>query len=206
MEFCWENVLVVGAHPDDFEIMAGGVLARAKREGSKTYAIVCTDGALGGEPEMRRSETEAAARVLEIDELVFLDFPDGGMVRDHRTIYRMEEVIREMQPDIIITHSMSDTHQDHVHTCEAVLSAGRRHSRVLLGETPSSRTPLTPGPVFDISDYFETKIEALACHASQLLESGGPLDLEVFRTVAGYHGLQIHTRFAEAFEIWRFGI
>ena len=77
------------AHPDDEAIATGGTMARAHDEGHRVVLVVATDGAHGEVPDdlapgetladRRRVETEASARVLGVDRVVFLGYTDSGM-------------------------------------------------------------------------------------------------------------------------------
>jgi LmbE family N-acetylglucosaminyl deacetylase len=77
------------AHPDDEAIATGGTMARAHDEGHRVVLVVATDGAHGEDPgdlapgetlaDRRRAETEASARVLGVDRVVFLGYTDSGM-------------------------------------------------------------------------------------------------------------------------------
>src|SRR5919205_3033954 len=83
--------MVVVAHPDDAEFGSAGTLAKWANEGWEVYQVIVTDGASGGPdeatevgPEERRKVTEtrkreqrAAAAVLGVKDVIFLDYPDG---------------------------------------------------------------------------------------------------------------------------------
>jgi LmbE family N-acetylglucosaminyl deacetylase len=199
----FKSICVIGAHPDDFEILAGGLLARCRREGTHITAIVVTDGSLGGDADHRKAETEAAARVIGVNETIFLGWKDAMCQHEHDLIQEIEHQISEISPELVITHSPNDTHQDHVNTARCVLSAARRYPAVLLGETSSTFPPLKGFVSFDISKTMETKIAALLCHASQLESAGGPLRPDEINAVAVYRGTQVGVRYAEAFEVWK---
>jgi LmbE family N-acetylglucosaminyl deacetylase len=203
MKIEFESICVIGAHPDDFEILAGGLLARCRQEGSKITAIVVTDGSLGGDADNRKTETEAAARVIGVNQIHFLGWKDGMCQHEHNLIQEIEHQISEISPELVITHSPNDTHQDHVNTSRCVLSAARRYPAVLLGETASTFPPLKGFVSFDISSTMETKLAALRCHGSQLESTGGPLRLDEINAVAMYRGAEVGVRYAEAFEVWK---
>jgi len=76
-----ERVMVITAHPDDAEFTVGGTVAKWAREGKTVIYVICTDGSRGSNdpnvrPEhlvaSRRAEQEAAARILGVEEIVFL--------------------------------------------------------------------------------------------------------------------------------------
>ena len=84
------RIMVVFAHADDAEFTSGGTIARWAAEGHQITYVVCTDGANGSdspntEPAIlaktRREEQLAAARVLGVEDVRFLDHPDGELDR-----------------------------------------------------------------------------------------------------------------------------
>jgi LmbE family N-acetylglucosaminyl deacetylase len=77
------------AHPDDEAILTGGTMARAHDEGHRVILVIATDGAHGEVPddlgpdetlvERRARELECSARVLGVDEVLWLGYGDSGM-------------------------------------------------------------------------------------------------------------------------------
>jgi LmbE family N-acetylglucosaminyl deacetylase len=197
------RICVIGAHPDDFEILAGGLMIRCKERGSEVFAIVVTDGSLGGDADIRKEETKAAADSIGVDQLIFLDQKDGKTQHNQDLIHTAEHAIKDIAPDLIITHNPHDTHQDHVNTSRCVLSAARRYPAVLLGETSSTFPPLQRFVSFDITGELQKKLDALGCHRSQLESAGGPLRMDEIISVANYRGRQVGVKYAEAFEVWK---
>jgi len=196
------SILVIGAHPDDFEIMAGGTLARWKSEGGKTYAMVMSDGELGGNPKVRRAEAKDAAKVLGVKEVFFCGLPDGKIAHEISTIHLIEKKVKELKPGVIITHDPNDTHQDHKNVGLSCLSAARRHPRVLFGETQST---ITRGKFVsvDITNFMNLKMKALKKHRSQCYRLGESLLLKQLEALAVYRGSEVGVKYAEAFWVWR---
>jgi LmbE family N-acetylglucosaminyl deacetylase len=195
-------LLVVGAHPDDFEIMAGGTLVRWNSEKRESYAMVMSDGELSGEPRVRRRETEKAAEILGVKEVFFCGLPDGRISHSIETISPIEEKIKELKPAVLITHNPDDTHQDHRNVGMSCISAARRHPRVLMGETPSTIARERYVSV-DISDYMKLKMRALRMHRSQHRRLGNLL-LDWVTASASLKGREIGVKYAEIFWVWRF--
>ncbi len=116
-----QKILVVMAHPDDAEIVCGGLLARAIRDGKDVRLVVCTDGSKGfkGRTDItpaelaaaREKETAQGAKALGIpDENVYLlHIPDGEFEHNLENIENVVFHIRQFQPDIVITHNPQDT-------------------------------------------------------------------------------------------------
>ncbi len=97
------NVLAIGAHGDDLELFCGGTLARCAERGDKVFMCVVTDGRgrPKGDPDqiaaIRQTEAQASADVIGA-ELIWLGFPDGGLMFDDATRHLFIEVIRQASP------------------------------------------------------------------------------------------------------------
>ena len=194
-------ILVIGAHPDDSELMAGGLIHRAISNGVDVYSVVMSDGAENGERATREKEARRAARVLGIKEVHFCGLRDGMISHNIETVKLIDAFIEDIRPGIIITHSTDDTHQDHKTVSNITLSSVRhRHNIVLMGETPTSY--FNDNLVyFDITDSLGMKMKALKVYTSQIKD--GPIKMRQVRTLAVYRGQKIGTQYAEAFKNWR---
>lgn len=123
------RVLVLGAHPDDAEVFAGGLVVRHCRQGSDVKIVSVTDGRGGHHEipaeqlvEIRRREAAAAGKRVGA-EYVTWDFHDGSL---EPTIAVREAIIREIrsfQPDLVLTHRPCDYHPDHRAVGQAVQDA-----------------------------------------------------------------------------------
>lgn len=124
------RVLVLGAHPDDAEFHAGGLIARHVDAGNTVKLVSVTDGGAGhhrlGREELvarRRLEAAEAGRRMGVHEYVTWDFPDGGL---QATLELRDEIIREIrrfQPGLVLTHRTCDYHPDHRAVGQAVQDA-----------------------------------------------------------------------------------
>jgi len=190
-------VMIVAAHPDDPEFLAGGTVARLAREGREiTYVIVTNgnkgsgDGGVTSErlAPLRAEEQRRAARVLGVKRVDFLGYEDGE-VEDTRDLRRdITRQIRRWRPDLIITLNPHRTynnfpgwHRDHRITGRVVLDCvyPLARDRLSFPELLPEHGPHTvhevyviqweqPGLVVDITDTMEWKLEAIRCHASQI--------------------------------------
>jgi len=195
-------VLAVGAHPDDIEIGAGGLLLRLKEEGAKVYGLVMSQGEMGAPGGSRRAdEARAAARVLGLDDLWILDFPDTHL-RDCIPAMRdaVEAKLAELGIDLVITHSFREFHGDHVAVFEAAKEAARRCS-LMCFETVSTPPEFVPNYFADVTAFFDDKIKAIAAHRSQ--GDKAYMDPELVRGRAAHRGLQVNVPYAEAFWVYR---
>jgi LmbE family N-acetylglucosaminyl deacetylase len=163
---------------------------------------VMTTGEQG--PQAARSrvrEQEDAARILGA-ELHWGGFPDGAVPDSREAIQAVERVIEDCGAGLIYCPSPEDTHQDHRATASVVLSAGRRCSRILTYESPTS-VNFGPQLFVDIDEFTEDKLRAIRAHTSQVLKNH-LVDLEATLAMARYRGFQARIRHAEAFEAQRF--
>ena len=196
------RVLAFGAHPDDVEVGAGGLLARLSAEGADvTIAVVSIPNDAG----RRKEEARAAAKVIDAE--LFVIYEDRECrVEDipmHELVRRFDGVVGDVRPDLVITHSAHDLHWDHGLVNRATVSALRRTPCDLLAflSSPEMNAQARAiGNCFaDISGYVEKKLEAIACHGSQLPK----LDLESSRDMARAMGRISGYEYAEAFEVLR---
>jgi LmbE family N-acetylglucosaminyl deacetylase len=196
------RVLAFGAHPDDLEVGAGGLLARLSDEGAQvTLAIV----SIPNQTEQRKAEALAAAEVIDAN--LFVIYEDKPCrVEDiamHELVRRFDQIIGDVRPDLVITHSANDLHWDHGLVNRATVSALRRTPCDLLAYLSSpemNAQSRSLGNCFaDISQYVETKVSAIACHKSQLPR----LDLDSSRDLARAMGRISGYEYAECYEVLR---
>ena len=226
-----KNVLVVTPHPDDAEGGAGGTIAKWTAEGRDVVLVVTTNGAHGTsdrsvKPEdlarTREEEQRNAARELGISEVVFLRFPDQGLVDGHEMRERIVREIRRHKPYTVVTIDPNRRyirHRDHIITGRVTLDAVFPYARDHLAYPEHLEEGLEPHKVrevylwsseepdtfLDISDTFDVKMRALYRHVSQV---GEPTDARRERSRARHAeiGKRIGVELAEQFkriEVWR---
>lgn len=231
-----KTALVVVAHPDDAEFGCGGMLAAWAAEGWEITLVVCTDGSGGGPDnatdvgpaarrrisEVRKAEQQAAAKVLGLKEVIFLDYPDGMLqptLELRRDIVRQIRRVRAQRvvcqsPDRVWTpqYSIPRFHPDHLAAANATLAAvypaaqnGWDFPELLAEGYPPSKVRevyITGAPVLnfavDISATIEQKLAALRCHVSQLGADQTEL-AERVRQWAAERGQEFGLPLAEAF-------
>ena len=119
------SVVAIGAHPDDIEIGAGGLLLSLAGKLSRVRYLVMTG------TEERHAEARAAAHAFVPDadlDITLLDLPEGHLpVAWHRVKEAIESVARSESPDLIIAPSPADAHQDHRTVGEIVPTVFRDH-------------------------------------------------------------------------------
>lgn len=206
------KILAIGSHLDDIELACGGTLAKAVREGHKVLMLVMTtseytnyDGKVLRTKEEAKEEAIKAAEIINCKLKVF-DFPIKNIPYNGETVEAIDKVITEFAPDLILTHWIHDTHQDHQNTGLATISAARRHNNILMYEPfpPSGRSyeAFRPQVYSDITDTINTKVRALKAHKSQHKKYGQEW-IEATLGRAKIRGFESNCGYAETFELVR---
>lgn len=195
-------ILAIGAHPDDLEIACGGTLARLADEGHKIHAIVMSDGRAGGDNNVRPAEARNGANTMGLAEIDIHSLTDTHL-EDHNMemVDIVEAKINSLKPDLIMTHSSHDQHQDHKAVHFAVLRAARKHPSILCYESPSVTSEFNPQLFIDITNYIEIKIRAVQDHRDQAGKRY--LRWDRLKGMANFRGAQAKLELAEGFEIIR---
>ena len=196
------RVLAFGAHPDDLEVGAGGLLSRLSQEGAEVMMAVVS---IPNNVEQRRKEANAGADVIDADLRILFD-EKPCRVEDipmHELVRRMDQVVGDWRPDLVITHSAYDLHWDHGLVNRATVSALRRTPCDLLAFLSSPEMNAQSraiGQCFaDITSTMELKLQAIRAHESQVPK----LDLESSRDLARAMGRISGYQYAEAYEALR---
>ena len=195
------KVLAVGAHPDDIEIGCGGALFAHKAAGDEITLLVMTDGDAADGSEIRIPEQQEAARSLGA-ELIWGGFADCAVPSGAVAVNIVEQALRRSEADVVYTHSLRDTHQDHRATSAATIGASRKVSRVLCYESPTS-IGFNPNLYVNIAGLLEAKLDLIRCHISQVMRNG-IVDLEALEAQARFRGFGARARQAEGFEVHRY--
>ncbi len=197
------NILAIGAHPDDVEIGCGGTLKKHSDRGDEVTILTLTKGAQGGDKIQRERESQCAADSLDA-QLIMCDLIDTKMSNGGDTISSIYEAIDKCQPDIIYTHSLSDTHQDHRATHYATLVAARKIERVYAYLAPSGTIDFHPRYFEHIEDYIDDKMKAINCFTSQTITCNRPyLKKSIIQSTAQYWGRFSNYGYVEPFEVIR---
>lgn len=191
-----DRVLVIVAHPDDIDFGCAGTVATMTDHGVEVIYAIVTDGDAGEPADLaasdlkaiRRAEQTEAARIVGVEELHWLGFPDGALVADLVLRKALARLIRRVRPDLVITQPpvrdldrIYASHPDHLAVGEATVCAvypDARNARSfpdLLDDGCAPHTVprlwLMGGPSanlhVEISAAFERKVAALRAHHSQ---------------------------------------
>lgn len=177
------DILAIAAHPDDVEISAGGTVLKSIQQGKKVGIVDLTRGELGsrGSGDLRMIEAEAASKILGISARVNLGLADGFFENNEASLRKIIEQIRIYKPEIVLTNAPSDRHPDHGRASQLVREAcfysGLR--KIETGQEawrPKSVYMFNqdyynkPDFVVDVTEFWETKMEALKAYGSQFFD------------------------------------
>lgn len=199
------RIIVIGAHPDDFELGMAGTIMKHVEAGDEVHAIIASAGEVIGLGEQRKKEAVNSSRFLGIKSTTFLNIPDTMITDGKPTIDKIERQIKRIMPDRIYTHSINDTHQDHRNLSRATLSAARRVKQVIFYESPSTDVHFEANFFVDIEKYIDKKIKCLLMFES-LHKMGDRryLEIDAIKGGAYFRGYQCNRKYAEAFKVFRY--
>ena len=216
------DILAIGPHPDDAELICGGTLAKAAREGRRTGILDLTRGEMGtrGSVETRAAEAAAAAKVLGVQWRENLGLPDAAIENGPETRGALARLLRQLRPQVVIAPAPRGRHPDHRVASQLVRDAcflaGIRkvdpatephRPRKLLYAIAYREDHVKPTFVVDISADFETKLRAVACYESQfagltqageVFPTGEPL-ADVIRHQSAHYGSLIRCAYGEPY-------
>jgi bacillithiol biosynthesis deacetylase BshB1 len=175
------DILVFAAHPDDAELNIGGTICALIKQGLKVGIIDLTEGEMGtrGTVETRKEEAENASKALGIHYRKNLDLGDSKLDNTRENQVKIIQEVRTTQPEICIVGAPHDRHPDHGKATALVLDS-LFYSGLKKIETEDNSPwrpnhifhymqdrPFDPDFVYDISDTWEQKKQALLAFETQ---------------------------------------
>jgi LmbE family N-acetylglucosaminyl deacetylase len=217
------KVLVVAAHTDDEALGCGGTIRRHVERGDKVYASHLTDGVssrtAGREAQRERSiAADKAADVLGFEWIAGGNFPDNAIdsIPLLEVVQFIEEVKKQVRPDLVYTHHGGDLNVDHRIAFQAALTAFRPQPGETVREirtfevasstewSDSSIAPnFAPNLFVDIADVWEHKRQALEAYHEEMRPFPHARSIEALDSLASWRGHQVGLERAEAFRIIR---
>src|SRR6476660_8397973 len=179
------DILAFGVHPDDVELGCSGTLIACVAHGKKVAVRDLTSGELGtrGTADTRKTEAANAAKVMGVHARENLEMADGFFQNDETNIRKVIIAIRKYQPEIVLCNAPEDRHPDHGRSAKLVadacfLAGLRKIETEADGQQQSEWRPknvfhyiqdrfLKPDFVYDISSFFDKKMEAVLCYKTQ---------------------------------------
>ena len=140
------RVLAIGCHADDVEIGCGGTLLALTRSRSDIEVTWVVLGADGERATEARTSAEGFLESARAAEVVVHGFRDAYMPYYGESVKEAFEDLKRVEPDLVLTHTRADLHQDHRLACELTWNTFRDHL-VLEYEIPKS-TGISARPTF----------------------------------------------------------
>jgi len=206
-----KTALAIAPHRDDYELGAGGTIARLLEEGVAVHSIIFCLARIYPEneypPENYALEALDAAKTLGLDigNIEIMDLPIHELPAHRQTILqRLVDIRNSLNPDLVICPSLNDWHQDHKTVAQEAIRAFK--DRTILGwEEPWNNLQFSPQLVVALEDeHLITKINAITKYESQRGRAYCAHDFLV--SWARFRGTQISVRYGESFEVVRWVI
>jgi N-acetylglucosamine malate deacetylase 1 len=189
-----KRVLAVAAHPDDIEFLMAGTLILLGRAGYAMHCLNVANGSCGSTQLSAAHTAQLREReALEAADLIGAEFhpsltSDLDIFYDRPTLARLAALMRDVAPDIVLTHAPADYMEDHTNTCRLAVTAAFARGMANFPTEPARPpidkpvtvyhaqpygncdplgVPVRPGLLVDITTVIEQKTAMLACHKSQ---------------------------------------
>lgn len=226
------DILAIGAHPDDVELGCGATIAKETSGGKKIGIIDLTRGELGtrGTAEIRDEEAKNSAKILKVAVRENMEFADGFFINSQENQLALIKKIRTYQPEIVICNAIDDRHIDHAKgsklASDACFLSGliKIETKDDLGNSQKPWRPkqvyhyiqwknLQPDFVVDVSEFIETKMEAVLAYKTQFYDANSkepqtPISSKNFTDSILYRardlGRLVGVEYAEGFNVERY--
>ncbi len=186
--------LAVGCHPDDIEFMMSGTLMRLKDVGYEIHYMNLANGSCGSQnysaektAQIRREESIKATELIGAIYHESIAY-DLEVFYNKELLSKMASIIRDVKPEIILTHSPIEYMEDHSNTCRLVVSGAFTRGMQNFAVSPSRaittqdvtiyhalpyglrdlfNKPVTADFYIDIESKINAKKDMLALHQTQ---------------------------------------
>lgn len=204
------RALVIAAHPDDAELMVGGLIAALAERGVLVTVAFFTNPAETSPAKLRRQQAaDDAAEILGHD-IAWVQ--DGALTQvvdlpEHRCVSLIDGLLKECEPDMVVTHDIRDSHCDHAQLARCVIAATRRCDATFYAFGPSDYRAQTvdvfsPNVFVDISAYVAKKRAAIDSYNYD----GAPfreLSADDILSLNRASGVQCGAQYAESLQLIR---
>jgi N-acetylglucosamine malate deacetylase 1 len=203
MIFSGRRLLFLGAHPDDIEIGCGAFLAHVV---GKTEVLCVTLSDNQKNPELKNlvEEHYNSMSVLDVprEKVILSSFETRMFPHARQEILEyLIQLNRQFRPEIVLTHTRSDIHQDHNTLTEETLRAFRGIT-VLGFDVLRSTYGFFPNFLVAVNEEdVEKKARALAQYKTY--SSRYYFDAQITRATMVRHGALAERPYAEGFDILR---
>jgi LmbE family N-acetylglucosaminyl deacetylase len=188
------RALAIFAHPDDIEFVAAGTLLLLRESAYEIHYMNLADGCCGstihGRKELARLRAEESRAACQVAGAIFHPplCHDLEIFYDRPTLARLAAIVREIAPEILLTHSPVDYMEDHTNTCRLAVTAAFARGMPNFPTEPSRAAidtvvtvyhaqphgncdplghAIMPTHFVDVATAMPTKTAMLACHQTQ---------------------------------------
>ena len=224
-----QRYLIIAAHPDDEVLGCGGSMAKWSKDGSEVHVLIMSKGVTSrykkGDKSRRRKDfselaisTKKAGEIIGSSSIELLDYPDNRMdsVDLLDVVKSIENKIKKIKPECVVTHHCGDLNIDHQIINQAVLTACRPQPGQLIKSILSFEVPsatdwqssshsnfFRPNWFEDITDTLKIKIKALEAYKSEMRKWPHARSIKALDHLAKWRGASVGYDAAEAFVLIR---
>lgn len=215
------KILVFAPHRDDEILGCGGTILKRKTAGD--HITVCLVTAREGDElpactQRIHDEMKRSHKFIGVDEYIGFPFSANKLELCSRLEFNkaFDDAVRRVQPDEVYLPFWGDMQKDHQMTVDGAMVALRSknsyapkriYAYEILSETginvPSINNAFVPTVYEDISDFLESKLEAMKFYESQLHPFPSLRSVEAVETLAKFRGAMVNVKAAEAFMLIR---
>lgn len=210
------NILFVVAHPDDEALGGGAFIFKRSCQGDEVSVLTLSAHSPTRPDSLKKEQAESHA-IMGVARTYNANYETMkfGTYDRYEMVRGIEDVIKETEPDIIVTHNPYDVHNDHKITSALVREAARLPQRgtgyskpltallymeVLSSTEWSYENGFAPNAFFPVSEEaLKKKAQAIDCYQQVIRPSPHPRNGETIKSLARYRGCQCGAEYAEAF-------
>lgn len=215
------TILAIGAHIGDMELTAGMLLAACTRQGGHVATLALTAGEKGAPTgadvaqyrQQKVKEAEAFAEKLGGRAFV-LDYADGLLPDNDEVRFAVCDVIRQVKPDILVTHSKNSMHKDHA-ACHRIVEDARFYAGITgferslpahfaktlyFAENWEDSVGFHPYVYLDVTEGYALWKDAITAHWFAVHSQSFPY-LEYYDALSRVRGIEVRTQRAECFMV-----
>lgn len=216
-----QTILAVGGHVGDMELTAGALLATQSLRGDKIVTLAMTAGEKGApsgqsDKEYRIQKLDEAKKFADMlgGQSFVLDYPDGELPDNDEARMLVCDIIREVRPDVMITHFQNSMHKDHSNThkiaVDARFYAGNPFferklpafsvPKLYFAENWEDSVGFHPFIYVDVTEGFELWKKAVSTHWFVTGSTSFPY-LEYYEHLSRLRGIEMRRERAECFTV-----
>ena len=200
-----KNILALSPHTDDIELGCGATLARFKETGSDIFVVnFSLAPALDGSERSKKVITNEFKESMNVlgAEYEMLNLPIRFLPNHRQEILDYLVTLEKNNDfDIIFCHSSFDQHQDH-QTVQAEAFRAFKKKTILGYELPWNCMQFSTDLFVTLDEsHIQRKVDMIDCYETQAHRAY--MSRDYVHNVAKMRGIQIHTQYAECFELIR---